>query len=101
MHGRRVENYCFVYYTPPLSEHRGAVTQFDGQDGLISPLSNHKPLCVIICYMFIPKQWTNRCVLGSLFVLLMFVSYCLCDGVEIWCCKPKKTAQLPLEDNGT
>lgn len=70
--------------------------------------SSHMPLCVI-CLLHVHTKTVDGfvfvCLLASCFVFCLFyiliVSLCLCDGVENWCCKPKKTAQLPLKVNGT
>lgn len=66
--------------------------------------SSHMPLCVIVCYMFIPKQWMDWfvfvCLLVSCFVFVWFL-FLVCSsfwlfrcvnvtGVENWCRKPKK-----------
>lgn len=91
---------CVIRNNPPFTPsgtHR--CCQSSWRTGWASQFirSSHMPLCVIVCYMFIPKQWMNWFVFVCLLVsclffvwFLWFVSLCLCDVVENWCCKPKK-----------
>lgn len=105
---------CVISRQPPLL-HPFQYTQVlsvnltDRMGVSVHPVQSHASLCH--CLLHVHTKTVDElicvCVLASLlfgfsfFYLILIVSLCLCDGVENWCCKPKKTAQLPLKDNGT
>lgn len=97
---------CVIQNNPPPA-HPFQYTQVlsvnltDRMDVSVHPVQSHASLCH--CLLHVHTKTVDElicvCVLASLlfgfcfflfFRFWLFVSLCLCDGVENWCCKPKK-----------